>query len=620
MIKEIMASFKLVASRHGWKNILIIIFWTALFALVFSFNFNRIYNLNKENTSVKIDERAYQFEIALNKYIDGANEYIRNLAENIEYLKAEDIPEEQLDIYLEMQKQIFIKVKPDNALRMYMYVDGNFYASDIKDLDSSFKPTEQDWYTDTFREDNDVVYILPDEDHIGSKIFTIAKRIEGSRDVVAVDIYLGELKNIIEEIYPDNKFGETFVIDNEGVIVAGTLEDEIGKNYFSESGESHEIVTQILIKNNKEFSLGEKKDIKAVFARELGGGWYIFSITDYNRAFKNYYRIIRTSAVIGIIGFLLVFFATVLNTARLIKIEEMNLDLVSVSSIYVSMYKINLEEDSFEEINCTNKDVASLIGSKRDYARARMGMIMERLTVESSRKKMMEFSDLGTVAERMADNDTITEEFIDNKNKWCRARFIVTERNEQGKATGVIWLVELIDKEKRNREKLKKLSETDAMTGIYNRGGGEKKINDQLEKGARGMFILLDADKFKSVNDTFGHAVGDKVIIAIADAMKKTFRDKDVIMRLGGDEFAAYIADINTIVKGRVILERFIKNIGSIVIPEMGDRRIEVSVGAIIHAERENVTFSELYKCADQATYESKRSKGSCVTFYNEIL
>ncbi|MCR4744796.1 MAG: sensor domain-containing diguanylate cyclase [Lachnospiraceae bacterium] len=620
MIKEIIASFKLVASRHGWKNILIIIFWTGLFALVFLFNFKRIFDLNKENTGHHIDESAYKFEIALNKYLDGASEYITNLAENIEYLKTNDVPKKHIDRYFEMQKQIFLKVRPDNAERIYMYFDGKFYTTDKEKLDDEFEPTDQDWYRDSYKSDSRVVYTLPDEESVGAKIFTISKRLKGSRDVVAVDIYLEELRNIIEEIYPDNRFGETFVIDDDGVIVVGTVESEIGKNYFSESGENHEIVTQIFIKGNNEFVLGGKYDRKAVFAREIGGGWHIYSIMEYNKAFKEYFSLIQTSVVIGIVGFLFVFLMTVLNTARLIRIEEMNLNLVSVSSIYVSMHKINLEEDSFEEINCSNKYVASLIGSKRDYARARMGMIMERLTVESSRKKMMEFSDLGTVAERMADNDTITEEFIDNKNKWCRARFIVTERNEQGKATGVIWLVELIDKEKRNREKLKKLSETDAMTGIYNRGGGEKKINNQLEKGARGMFILLDADKFKSVNDTFGHAVGDKVIIAIADAMKKTFRDKDVIMRLGGDEFAAYIADINTIVKGRVILERFIKNIGSIVIPEMGDRRIEVSVGAIIHAERDNVTFSELYKCADQATYESKRSKGSCVTFYNEIL
>ncbi len=48
-------------------------------------------------------------------------------------------------------------------------------------------------------------------------------------------------------------------------------------------------------------------------------------------------------------------------------------------------------------------------------------------------------------------------------------------------------------------------------------------------------------DKFKSINDTYGHAVGDKVIIAIADTLRKSCRDDDVVLRLGGDEFAVFI-------------------------------------------------------------------------------
>ena len=59
-----------------------------------------------------------------------------------------------------------------------------------------------------------------------------------------------------------------------------------------------------------------------------------------------------------------------------------------------------------------------------------------------------------------------------------------------------------------------------------------------------GLLCLIDCDKFKSINDTYGHAVGDKVLIAIAETLQKVCRDKDVIFRLGGDEFAIFMPGI----------------------------------------------------------------------------
>ena len=65
-----------------------------------------------------------------------------------------------------------------------------------------------------------------------------------------------------------------------------------------------------------------------------------------------------------------------------------------------------------------------------------------------------------------------------------------------------------------------------------------------ISKGTKGLFVLMDVDDFKTVNDNYGHDVGDLVIIAVADALKNTFRDIDVVFRLGGDEFAVYIPGV----------------------------------------------------------------------------
>ncbi len=77
---------------------------------------------------------------------------------------------------------------------------------------------------------------------------------------------------------------------------------------------------------------------------------------------------------------------------------------------------------------------------------------------------------------------------------------------------------------------------TGIITGILNRGSGERKVIDAMANGKNGMLCILDVDKFKNTNDDYGHNVGDKVLRGIADVLKLTFRDDDIIFRLGGSQ------------------------------------------------------------------------------------
>ena len=179
-----------------------------------------------------------------------------------------------------------------------------------------------------------------------------------------------------------------------------------------------------------------------------------------------------------------------------------------------------------------------------------------------------------------------------------------------------IWYSSRLQKQEKHH--LLRLSQTDAMTGIYNRGGGEKAIRSALEIGAQGLFLLLDADKFKSINDNYGHDVGDLVIISIAKALSHTFRDDDIVMRLGGDEFAVYALGVLDEEAAMRVIDRFFGAVDAIDIPSLGDRKICVSLGAAFWRETEPVDFDELYKKADQKLYDSKQTEGNTVTFYKE--
>ena len=137
-----------------------------------------------------------------------------------------------------------------------------------------------------------------------------------------------------------------------------------------------------------------------------------------------------------------------------------------------------------------------------------------------------------------------------------------------------------------------------------------------MTKNVGGMFILFDVDKFKFVNDNFGHDAGDEVLIGIAETMQHCFREKDVIMRLGGDEFAAYMPNVFNKGDANQVLDRFIQDIHNMNIPKLGDHQINISIGAAFYYATDMFSFEELYKRADSCTYESKKVKGSVVTFY----
>ena len=178
----------------------------------------------------------------------------------------------------------------------------------------------------------------------------------------------------------------------------------------------------------------------------------------------------------------------------------------------------------------------------------------------------------------------------------------------------IITLMDITDK-KKLENRLIVLSEIDALTSISNRGSGERRAEKLINSGVKGMFCLLDVDKFKSINDSFGHTVGDKALIEIADCLRRSFTGGDVVMRLGGDEFAVYAVGVETERQGAEKIAQFIANVDMICIPEMGDRKVTVSMGAVI-CQGAGVKFDQLYPMADHAMYACKNTPGNQFGFY----
>lgn len=250
-----------------------------------------------------------------------------------------------------------------------------------------------------------------------------------------------------------------------------------------------------------------------------------------------------------------------------------------------------------------------------------MKRIMSRLCSKQYIDEMLEFIDFTTLSDRLKKKRSISYEYIGNISGWCRARFIRADYDESADSSDirrVLFCIENIDDEKRREDRLLYLSQTDLMTGVKNRGYGERLVTEALSSNKKGLLCVLDCDKFKAINDNYGHAVGDKVIIAIANALEAACRDGDVVMRLGGDEFAIFIENMKNEKDAHAFFERIFEGLKKIDIPEMTDDPIFASLGAAFCPEKETVSFDELYRAADTAMYASKQIDGYSYTIHRK--
>ena len=240
---------------------------------------------------------------------------------------------------------------------------------------------------------------------------------------------------------------------------------------------------------------------------------------------------------------------------------------------------------------------------------------IEQRVYTEDRNFMKKAIALDTVIEKLTDIDEYSSSYrVEESGELHFYEFKFMKLNSDTVIVGFMNIDKMI-KDAKEKEMLIALSETDQMTSLLNRVSGEKKVTEHLKNGDGGFLLLLDVDHFKSINDTFGHGVGDQVIIQVAKCLKSTFREHDIVFRLGGDEFAAYAAEVTTKKIANQIIKRFIANLETIVIPELGDRTITASIGATIIKPGSPVQFADQYKLVDEGVYESKKIEGSHVTF-----
>ncbi len=191
---------------------------------------------------------------------------------------------------------------------------------------------------------------------------------------------------------------------------------------------------------------------------------------------------------------------------------------------------------------------------------------------------------------------------------WGNVNLYSVADEDTGRSREIIGRIRSIHKEKLVNIELRNRAERDYLTGLYNQVYFKKYIDRCLETDDDGecAFLMLDLDNFKNVNDTYGHYMGDKLIINIADTLSGICKNNAKICRMGGDEFAVFFNHCSADVVYNTV-DRICESIPNINI----DREMKIVVTGslgLTFRKHEDDDFLTLYRRADKAMYDAKNS------------
>ena len=185
-----------------------------------------------------------------------------------------------------------------------------------------------------------------------------------------------------------------------------------------------------------------------------------------------------------------------------------------------------------------------------------------------------------------------------------------TPQRVDGKSIGRVWNFRDVTQRKQGEEALRTLSLVDDLTGLYNRRGfltlaeQELKLANRLK---RGMFLLFaDLDDLKGINDNNGHQEGDRALIAVANVIKETYRDPDIIARIGGDEFVVLAIEGSSESSAENLRIRLNRNLGLFNARREPAYKLSLSMGVVRYDPDQPASVEDLIAEADKRMYEEK--------------
>jgi diguanylate cyclase (GGDEF)-like protein/PAS domain S-box-containing protein len=197
-------------------------------------------------------------------------------------------------------------------------------------------------------------------------------------------------------------------------------------------------------------------------------------------------------------------------------------------------------------------------------------------------------------------------------------------RDENGEPTGFMITAYDVSERKRREEYISHLAHHDVLTGLPTRQLFMDRLDMMLSRSQRffskSALLMIDLDNFKQVNDSFGHHVGDRLLIQVAERLRQTVRSVDTVARMGGDEFVVLISDLEAAVGAEQVARKLLAAFEPpFVIKDQNELDVTASIGICVYPDGGG-DASTLLKNADIAMYHAKASTRHCYQVFDKKI
>lgn len=209
----------------------------------------------------------------------------------------------------------------------------------------------------------------------------------------------------------------------------------------------------------------------------------------------------------------------------------------------------------------------------------------------------------------------------DGSEIWVQDRGEIIERDKNGNPVRIVGAFADITYQKKHQNELEYMAHYDMLTGLPNRSLEADRLKQamaQVKRTGRHIAVIyLDLDGFKEINDSYGHDVGDLILITISKNMSQILRDEDTISRLGGDEFVVIIPDLNSKDEALDIAKRLLEQAAKLVTIDNHIISLSASAGITFYPQTDDVDGDQLIRQADLAMYQAKQAGKNCYHIFD---
>ncbi|MCR5486758.1 MAG: response regulator [Lachnospiraceae bacterium] len=494
------------------KNLLFSVLVITFFVgIILAYN-SILYREEKNNIIRNGEMTAMQSADEFEDYLITSIDAINLAGYSLEIMIREKSTHDEILDFVLSESETITNAVFENTTGLYAYIEGEYYDGAGWIPDEDFEPTKRPWYSRALQGKGQVVLVDPYLDlHTGTVMMTLAKCLSDGESVVAMDVTLDRLQEITEEAVRIGDSDMEMILDSRHVVVAHSSREEVGRSYRNERDTIGAAIDANLHTDQSGFFEFDHESTHYIaYSRTFSNDWHCISVQNATKVY-NPLRVILVITILLVVIIVLVLSSILYSSSRReLQAEKLNAQLSSTADIYLSVHEIDIINDTFSEIRVNESSVSDYLKDNRENAQETFYGIMDALTDPSSKDEVFRFIDLSTLEERMKGQNSIIIEFLDVDHFWLRARFVVSRRTPEGRISHVIWLVESIDEERKNREKLIDISQR-AIAASEAKSAFLSNISHEIRTPINAVL---------GMNEMILRECGDENILAYADSIR----------------------------------------------------------------------------------------------------